>query len=304
MTEREGASTGCHVLTVDVEEYFQTAAFDPYVDRAEWDYLPSRVELSVGKLAEFLDRHSVRATFFVLGWIARRYPEMVRSLVDRGHEVASYGWDRRPLTELSRETFQDEVQRSRALLEDITGEPVHGFRAPDLSLVSSAEWALEVLAAEGFAYDSSIYPSWRIGHHNAGVSLEPHVVRSSAGEILELPVTTCHFAGISLAVAGDCDLRFLPDWLVSKKFGQMGNRGVTGVLHIKSWELDDSQPRLPTSWLSEIRHYRGRDRMFQRLHRLLRENRFTSVERRFGLSGGGGRMGDGRRRRERVRSEA
>lgn len=275
-----------HLFTVDVEEYFQVHVFDRCVDRAEWDVLPSRVELSTRKLVDILQPHGIRGTFFVLGWIAERQPDLVREIADAGHEVASHGWGHRRVTDLSREEFREDVRSSKALLEEIIGAPVHGYRAPSFSLVPGTEWALEVLAEEGYRYDSSIFPIRRIGYGYPGACPVPHFVDVSGGELLELPPATYRAAGLSLPAAGGAYFRHLPYALTRGGFRQLEEHGASGVFYIHSWEVDEYQPQLPVSWLRRLRHYGGLDRMPARLDRLFRDFEFTSVARRFGLDGG------------------
>lgn len=280
-----GSSETKHLFTVDMEEYFQVHVFDDYVDRAEWEALPSRVELSTKKLLDILERHDVRGTFFVLGWIAERHPNLVSEISDAGHEVASHGWGHRRITDLSREEFREEARRSKAKLEEVTGRPVYGYRAPSFSLVPGVEWALEILVEEGYRYDSSIFPIRRLGYGYPGACPVPHFVNGASGSLLELPPATFESAGLNLPAAGGAYFRHLPYALTRSGFQQMEERGASGVFYVHSWEVDEYQPRLPVSWLRKIRHYRGLDRMPARLDRLFRDFEFTSVARRFGLEG-------------------
>lgn len=281
---RESSGTP-HLFTVDVEEYFQVHVFDGCVDRAEWDVLPSRVELATRKLLDILAPHGVRGTFFVLGWIAERHPGLVREIAEAGHEIGSHGWGHKRITDLSREEFREDVRRSKAVLEEIIGSPIYGYRAPSFSLVPGAEWALEVLAEEGYRYDSSIFPIRRLGYGYPGACPVPHYVDGSNGGLLELPPATFETAGLTLPAAGGAYFRHLPYPLTRSGFRQLSERGASGVFYIHSWEVDEYQPRLPVSWLGRIRHYRGLDRMPARLDRLFRDFEFTSVARRFKLDG-------------------
>lgn len=275
-----------HLFTVDVEEYFQVHVFDECVDRAEWDYLPSRVELSTRKLLDILEVHDVRGTFFVLGWVAERHPELVEDIAAAGHEVASHGWGHERITDLTPEEFRQDVRRSKQILEDITGRAVHGYRAPSFSLVPGTEWALDILREEGYSYDSSIFPIRRLGYGYPGACEVPHYVNGTSGDLLELPPTTCDLAGMPLPAAGGAYFRHLPYLLAQTGFSQMQERGASGVFYIHSWEVDEYQPRLPVSWLKKLRHYRGLERMPERLDRLLRDFEFTSAARRFGFEAG------------------
>ncbi|UCF19737.1 MAG: polysaccharide deacetylase family protein, partial [Gemmatimonadota bacterium] len=147
-----------HHFTVDVEEYFQVSAFESQVARADWDKLESRVAVSVGRLLELLGRYDTRATFFVLGWVAQREPDLVKEIARAGHEVASHGWDHRRVTSQSPAEFRESIRRSKQLLEELSGGHVLGFRAPSFSIVPGCEWALDVLVEEGYRYDSSLFP--------------------------------------------------------------------------------------------------------------------------------------------------
>lgn len=272
-----------HIFTVDLEEYFQAHALSNIIGRSEWDYLPPRAEKSTGKLLDFLDGRDIDATFFVLGWVADRYPDLIREIADRGHEVASHGWSHHRIDTLSREEFRSEVRRSKALLEDLAGREVRGFRAPSFSLVPGTEWAMEVLAEEGYEYDSSLYPVRRPGYGYPGASRDPFRVDTSAGPVLELPPATVSFAGVPLPAGGGAYFRHLPYGLTSSALREMEDREVPGVFYVHSWEIDEHMPRLPVGFIPEWRHYGRVDRMMDRLHRLADDFSFTSIEKRYQL---------------------
>lgn len=276
-----------HIFTVDLEEYFQAHALSSVIGRSEWDYLPPRAERSVGDMLEFLDEREIEATFFVLGWVAERYPDLVREIAERGHEVASHGCSHRRVDQLSREEFRDEVVRSRALLEELSGQPVRGFRAPSFSLVPGTEWALEVLAEEGYEYDSSVYPVRRPGYGYPGASRDPFRVETSAGPVLELPPATVSLAGVPVPAGGGAYFRHLPYALTSGALREMEARNAPGVFYVHSWEIDENMPRLPVGFFPEWRHYGRIGRMLGRLDRLTEEFNFTSVEQAFSLDSEG-----------------
>lgn len=266
-----------HHFTVDVEEYFQVSAFEQDVSRADWDRLESRVARGVETLLALLQAYRARGTFFVLGWIAERYPSLVRTIASAGHEVASHGWDHRRVTEQTPEQFRDSVRTSKAALEDIVTEPVVGFRAPSFSIVAGREWALDVLVEEGYSYDSSLFPITRPGYGYSGGRRDPHLLTTEAGPLAELPPTTLRRAGINLPAAGGAYFRLLPYALTQAALRESASRGVPGTFYVHPWEVDPEQPRLAVSWSTRTRHYGGLRRTVPRLKRLLEEFRFSSV---------------------------
>ncbi len=267
-----------HIFSVDLEEYFQVNAFETSVPRDDWSRLPSRVEASADVLLELLSRHDTLATFFTLGWIADRHPALVRRIADQGHEIASHGWWHRRVTRCTAAEFRSEVVDSRAILEDVTGRPVWGHRAPSFSIVPGTEWAFDVLIEAGYTYDSSIFPVHRGNYGYPGASLAAERIKRPAGTILELPLTTTQLAGLRIPAAGGGYFRHLPYALTRRAFAEESRRDRHGMFYIHPWEVDPDQPRLAVPWLARLRHYRGLRRTLPRLERLLSEFRFTSVE--------------------------
>lgn len=277
MSAADGA-TSPHVFTVDVEEYFHVHALEPWVDREAWERYPSRVEASTDRLLRLLEGAGARATFFVLGWVAERRPGLVRRIADAGHEVASHGWSHRKVTELSTDQFRADVRRSRALLEELSGDPVTGYRAPSFSLHPDTRWMLDVLAEEGYRYDSSLFPSWRpAGRGAAGAPRRAFTVETGAAPLLELPLTTLRRFGVTLPAAGGAYLRHLPYGLIRAGLRQAERDGEPGVVYVHPWELDPEQPRFSVPPGTRLRHYGNLGRMEKRLERLTDEFPFTSV---------------------------
>lgn len=266
-----------HHFTVDVEEYFQVSALEPHVRRVEWDRLPSRVESSVARVLDLLARYEARATFFVLGWVGARHPEMVKRIARAGHEIASHGWDHARVTELGPPEFRDSVRRTKCLLEDLTGALVLGYRAPSFSIVTGREWALDILIEEGHRYDSSLFPVRRKGYGYSGGRADYHWLERPVGRIAEVPPSTLRWCGTRLPAGGGAYFRLLPYGLVRAAFKQCERLGVPGTFYIHPWELDPEQPRFDVSWLVRVRHYGGLRRTVERLERLLSEFRFTAV---------------------------
>ncbi len=277
--------TGKHIFSVDLEEYFQVHAFEGIVKRDEWDVIPSRVEMGTLRLLDLLERTGNRATFFTLGWIADRHPDLLRRVSRAGHEIACHGYGHRRLTEMTPEEFRADLQRSRRSLQSATGKPVLGYRAPMFSLGPGMEWVFDILIDEGFTYDSSLFPIRRSGYGFAGVNPDVHYIERPGGRLLEIPMTTTIVAGVRLPAAGGGWFRQLPYALTRSGFRRCERLGNPGMFYIHPWELDPDQPRIPVPVLQRIRHYRGLRRMESRLERLLREFRFTTVEERLQLGG-------------------
>jgi polysaccharide deacetylase family protein (PEP-CTERM system associated) len=267
-----------HILTVALEDYFQVGAFHRMISRGQWYRFETRLEHNTRRVLELLDRHELKATFFVLGWIADRYPELVRQVAERGHEVASKGYYHRGLEQMSPEEFRDELLRSREALERASGRKVLGFRVSDGWFRSADLWALDVLAELGFAYDSSIAP---IGRRFAGQSwrLLAHEHSGPHGRIWELPISGTGWLGWRVPIAGGNWFRQLPQSFLRRAIDRWDRRqSAPLVLYFHAWELDPEQPRISaSSWLTHLRHYRNLDRMEQFLEYYFERYRFTTA---------------------------
>ncbi len=270
-----------HHFTVDVEEYFQVSAFEGAVSRDAWATLHSRVESCVHRLLDLLARHRGRGTFFILGWVAERHPDLVRAIVDAGHEAASHGWDHKRVTEQSPDGFRDSVRRTKQLLEQLSGQPCLGFRAPNFSIVPGREWAFDILLEEGYCYDSSLFPVRRPGYGYASGARDPYWLDRPSGRLAELPPATLRRLGVNLPAGGGAYFRIFPYALVRSAIAEYDRRGVPATFYVHPWEIDPAQPGLPVSWLTRVRHYTGLGRTLPRLERLLSEFRFTAIADRF-----------------------
>ena len=272
-----------HHFTVDVEEYFQVSAFEPFVERDRWDSFPSRVRRGMDQLLTLLASSGATGTFFVLGWIAERHPELVRETAAAGHEIASHGWAHRRVTELSPGEFRDSIRRSKHLLEDLCGVAVYGYRAPSFSIVPERAWALDVLLEEGYRYDSSLFPVRRAGYGWPGGERDVHALERPAGQLVEVPPATLRVRSTNLPAAGGGYFRLFPYGLTRAALRSAERRGVPGTFYIHPWEVDPDQPRLRVPLATRVRHYTGLDRTFGRLERLVREFRFQPIARTLGL---------------------
>jgi len=270
-----------HLFSVDVEDYFQVVAFESVVRRSDWDRHPSRVVENTVRLLDLLASRAVHGTFFTLGWIARKYPALVRRIAEAGHEVASHGdWHRRA-SRLDPAGLRAELRDSKTALEDAAGQPCLGYRAPSFSIVPGGEWAFQVLLEEGFRYDSSLFPVRRPDYGYPGAPEGPCLIESPAGTLLEIPLATTRLLGLRLPAAGGGYLRQLPFALFRRAFSRAAADGVSAMFYTHPWEYDSDQPRLPCGLLTRIRHYRNLDLTWPRMSALLGEFRFTSVAARF-----------------------
>jgi polysaccharide deacetylase family protein (PEP-CTERM system associated) len=256
-------------MTVDVEDYFQVSAFENHYDKSQWDSIPLRVEKNVDRILQLFDDKNTKATFFTLGWIAERHPEMVRKIVGEGHELASHGWEHIRVNTQQPEAFREDVTRTRTLLEDISGERVRGYRAASYSIGAENLWALDVLADCGYQYSSSIVP---IKHDLYGMPEAPRFAFSAAGgRLLEIPITTISVAGKKLNCGGGGWFRLYP-YSFSRWALQRVNQeeGKSGIFYFHPWEIDPDQPRTEqVSLKTRVRHYINLRRMYGRLERLL-----------------------------------
>ena len=252
-------------------------ALAPWVPRERWESLESRVARNVDRLLELLARHSATATFFTLGWVAERQPAMVKAMAAAGHEVASHGYDHRRVTELTPEEFREQVRRTKSILEDLSGQPCIGYRAPNYSIVAGREWALDVLVEEGYHYDSSLFPIRRPGYGYAGGGRDPHWLERPAGRLLEVPPATLRLMGLNLPAAGGAYFRILPPFLVHAALREAERRGQPGTFYLHPWEIDPAQPRFEVPFLTRLRHYGGLGGTAGRLERLMRDFRFVSI---------------------------
>jgi polysaccharide deacetylase family protein (PEP-CTERM system associated) len=256
-------------MSVDVEDYFQVGAFEHTIPREDWTRWPCRVEGNIERILAMFARHDIKATFFTLGWIAERYPHTVRRIVDAGHELASHGYGHQRASALTVAEFRQDVSRAKALLEDIAGQAVSGYRAPSFSIGGGNLWALDVLAETGHRYSSSIYP---IAHDHYGMPDAPRFPYRPAQctGLLEMPPTTVKWRGRNFPAAGGGFFRLLPyaasNWLINR-VNQDDKRPAMFYFH--PWEIDPQQPRIPGAPLkSRFRHYVNLGRMEGKLDRL------------------------------------
>ncbi|MBS0467524.1 MAG: DUF3473 domain-containing protein [Proteobacteria bacterium] len=269
-----------NALTIDVEDYFQVSAFAPYIERKRWDLSECRVERNVDRILELLSDKKIQATFFTLGWIAERYPQLVRRIVEGGHELASHGYGHERVSDLSEAEFFDDIFRAKALLEDIGGTKVQGYRAPSFSIGSGNLWALDALRRAGYSYSSSIYP---IRHDHYGMPEAPRFAHQIRDGLMEVPPTTLRIFNRNLPSSGGGYFRLLPYSLSRWMLRQVNIRDASpAVFYFHPWEIDVDQPRVPgIGFKTRFRHYVNIGRMERRLVQLLQDFRWGRMDQIF-----------------------
>jgi polysaccharide deacetylase family protein (PEP-CTERM system associated) len=273
--------TVVNAMTVDVEDYYQVQAFAHWVERARWETFPSRVEANVERILEQFDRAGVRGTFFTLGWVAERHPAMVRRIVGAGHELGSHGWDHTRADRQTPDAFREDVRRTKAILEDIGGVPVNGYRAATFSIAAGNQWAFGILRGEGHHYSSSVNP---IAHDLYGMPDAPRVpFQPNADGFWEFPMTTVRLFGRNFPCSGGGYFRLLPSGLYREGLRRVNEaEGRPGIFYFHPWEIDPGQPRVAgVGWKSRVRHYTNLSRMAADIDRILRRFRWDRMDRVF-----------------------
>lgn len=269
-------------MSVDVEEYFQVGAFEKVIKRSDWENLESRVDYTTNRVLDLFARHETKATFFILGWIAERHGALIKRIAEQGHEVASHGYDHARITSLEPESFRADIVKTRKILEDALGMPIRGYRAPSFSIGERNLWALEILAEEGYAYSSSVYP---IQHDHYGMPEAPRFAfRPFSGQpMIELPVTTVEIGARKFPCGGGGYFRLLPygisRWAIRRVNGV---DGAASIFYFHPWEVDPEQPRIRNaSAKSRFRHYTNLGRMEDKIARVLRDFSWDRMDRVF-----------------------
>ena len=267
-----------HVLSFDVEEYFQVANFTGIFPRDSWDSIDSRLHVGMERILRSLEAHGSRATFFFLGWIAERHPDWVRRCLEGGHEIASHGYEHLFLQELGAEGLDSDLEKTEEALIAAGAERPLGFRASTFTLTRETWWAIDVLVRRGYRYDSSIHP---VTHPTYGIAdFEPGISRvksTGGGEIVEFPVSTLRFAGKNLPVGGGGYFRLLPGAVTERALRAIERAGRPAALYFHPWEFDPEQPRVAASALKRFRHYLNLDRTLPRLERMMKRFEFGTM---------------------------
>jgi polysaccharide deacetylase family protein (PEP-CTERM system associated) len=267
------------MLSFDVEEYFQVEAAAEGVQREEWPEYEPRLEASIEKILSLLDEFKIKATFFVMGWVAQHEAEVVRRIAEAGHEIASHGMDHQMVTKLRIQDFREQVVESKKILEDLCGQKVVGYRAPTFSIVRETMWALDVLGEAEYEYDSSVFP---IRHDRYGMPDAPIEVHWTQGpngrKILEIPPLVLPVMGMNVPAGGGGYLRLLPVWITEWAMIKAEREGRSGMIYLHPWEFDAEQPVLPMNRMSLLRHRVNLGRTQKKLRYLMERFRFCSVQ--------------------------
>jgi len=269
-----------NVMSVDVEDYYQVSAFAKSVATNEWEQHESRVVANTQRLLNLFEEKKVKATFFVLGWVAEREPELIKEIHKQGHEIASHGFSHQLIYNQSQQVFKEETIKSKKLLEDLIGEEVIGYRAASYSITKRNLWALDILQEAGFIYDSSIFP---IRHDRYGIAdaiTVPHRLTTPNGsELIEFPLTTRRMGNLNIPVAGGGYFRLYP-YFLTRYFlnGVNKKQNEQFVFYLHPWEVDPKQPRIEASWFSKFRHYNNLEKCESRLSHLMDDFNFTTMK--------------------------
>jgi polysaccharide deacetylase family protein (PEP-CTERM system associated) len=274
-----------NALTIDVEDYYHVSAFDSVVGFANWGTQESRIERNIDKVLDILAQEGVRATFFVLGWVAQHFPGVVKAIYSAGHEIATHGYAHRLVYDQTPDEFQADVQRSLDVIQDLTREKIIGYRAPSFSITPKSVWALEILEACGIKYDSSVFPTRPLVHNRygfPGALTRPYQIRPG---FWEFPITTFRFLGRNFPVGGGGWLRHYPYEITRWGLRRVNAEGRPALVYLHPWELDPDQPRLNGSLWRQFLHYHNLDKTADRLRALCQDFRFAPIREVLGVQG-------------------
>jgi len=278
IAESSRQSSVVNAMTIDVEDYFQVSAFDHVVSRDQWETLESRVCGNTERLLNIFENAGVKGTFFVLGWVANRFPDLVRRIARAGHEIASHGYAHRLIYEQTPAAFREDVKRAKGLLEQVSGQPVNGYRAPSYSVREDTLWAIDVLVEEGHTYDASVYPIHHDRYGMPNAPRHPYVAAGRTGTILEAPGSTIRFGSVNFPVGGGGYFRLLPYAWTRMGIARINRaEGRPAIFYLHPWEIDPDQPRFNPGLIGRFRHYRNLTKTEGRLRALLSDFQFAPL---------------------------
>lgn len=274
----QGSPVIKNALTIDVEDYFHVAALAESIKPSQWDSQECRVARNTETLLKLFDSHNVKATFFVLGWVAERYPDIVKQIDEAGHEVASHGYSHQLVYGQTKEVFKEETVKSKLILEELIQKPVLGYRAASYSITKQSIWAIDILSEAGFTYDSSIFPVHHDRYGIPGTPEQPYrLITDKGNEITEFPLSAFDILNYKLPIAGGGYFRLFPYWFTKLGLNSINRKNKPFIFYLHPWEIDPQQPKVKASRLSTFRHYNNLDKCYSRLDRLLQDFSFGRV---------------------------
>ncbi|PUU89884.1 XrtA system polysaccharide deacetylase [Halanaerobium sp.] len=266
-----------NILTIDVEDYFQVETFKNIIDNNEWDNFELRVENSLKKVLNLINSFDYKATFFVLGWIAEKFPEIIKMISDQGHEISTHGYGHELVYKQTKQEFKNDLIKSINTLKNITGKEILGYRAPTFSITNDSLWALDIIKELGLEYDASISPIE--GHDKYGIMGINPCIHTLFNGLVELPQTTIKILTKNVPVAGGGYFRLLPYWLTKMAIKKLNKNNKTAIVYLHPWEFDPEQPKIKgISKLSQFRHYINIDKTEDKFKKMLSDFNFTSIE--------------------------
>lgn len=267
-----------NLLTIDIEDYFQVENFAQVISPSDWEGFESRVVQNTEKILEILASHNIKATFFVLGWVAQRFPQLVKEIHRQRHEIASHGYSHKPIYRQTQEIFRSDIRRAKQILEGIIREPVLGYRAPTWSITKNSIWALDILMEEGFKYDSSLFP---IHRGKGGLPVgerRPYKIYNHQYYLWEFPISTARIFRQNIPFSGGGYFRLSPYGFVKSSIAAINRAGHPAIVYLHPWELDPAQPKIKVDMLSSFRHYVNLSQTERKLNQLLNDFKFTSIK--------------------------
>ena len=274
-----------NALTINLEDWFQASSFEEVIKYGKWRNCETRIEFTTRKLFEILSARGVKATFFVLGWTAKKFPDLVKEIKSRGNEIASFGYAHEPINKLTEEKFYKDVERSLNILEKVTGEKISGYRAPNFSLMEETLLAYEDLVDLGFKYDSSVFPVRNKSYGYPEAPRFPYLIKTQKGGLLwEIPLTTFPVMDKNIPIAGGGYLRLYPYWFIKKGIKQINFQGKPAIIYLRPWELDPHPPKVKVKFFNKFRHYSNLDLMEHKVEKLLKDFEFAPIKEVFNIS--------------------
>lgn len=270
-----------NAISIDLEDWFCVANLKDAIDYKDWDKQELRIAGNTRRILDLLSRHKVEATFFVLGWVAERFPDLVREIDRCGHEIATHGYSHALITEMTPESFEQDLLKALDVTKSCTGQDILGFRAPSFTITPKTRWALEILSKNGIQYDSSIFPV--SGHPDYGMPNSPLGIHKLEENLIEVPLTVVNFLGRNIPCGGGGYFRLFPYSLTRFLISRCNKQGRPAIFYLHPWEIDPGQPRIALPLLKKIRHYNNLHKTYDRLEKLLGEFEFTSIRRVVGI---------------------